>query len=220
MIKTPQHPCSLSTPATPPTLTPAPIQTTTLISTIPNEMEPLTHDKQEILRKYHVAQAGPATVTTRSPLSMQIPLSCPSARGSCTPSSVASPLAPATSLPMERLAQHCAIKRQCSTLESGTEDSGAEGTYGGAESTYGGEELESPVDPVLQNLTRMHEAFAESSCIRVEDISHLFAKRDAFTLQLLGVIGTMARQIKVLQDRGDTQATSLVRSGAKKIKVE
>ena len=118
----------------PPALTCAPIQTTTTIFTMPNEMELLTYDEQEMLRQY---RAGPATVATLSPLSTQIPLTRPSVRGTCTPSSVASPLALATSLPMERIAQRHAIKRQRSTLESGTED-------GGAESTYGGAELETP----------------------------------------------------------------------------
>ena len=124
---------------------------------------------------------------------------------------------------MDRLAQCCAAKQQRSTLvESGTEDSGAQGTYGSAESTFGGTELEtSPVDRVLQKLTTMHEglAEAETSCVTVEDIPRLFAERAAFTSQLLEVIGTMAQQIKELQDGGDTQATSLVRS-AKKLKVE
>ena len=184
---------------------------------MPNEMELFTYDEQEMLRQYC---AGPATVATLSPLSTQIPLTRPSVRGTCTPSSVASPLALATSLHMERIAQRHAIKRQRSTLESGTEDGGAESTYDGAESTYGGAELETPVDLVLQNLTRMHEGFAEPSCIRVEDVSRLFSKGDAFTSQLLGVIGIMARQIKELQVGRDTQAISLVRSGTRKIKVK
>ena len=53
--KTPQNPCSLATPATPPALTPAPIQTNTMISTMPNEMEPLTCDEQEMLWQHHTA---------------------------------------------------------------------------------------------------------------------------------------------------------------------
>ncbi len=127
------------------------------------------------------------------------------------PSSVASPLVPATSLPIERLAQCCATKWHRSIIKSGTEDSGAEGTYGGAESMYSSAELETPVNPVLQNLTSMYEAFAKPSCIdTAEDVSCLFAEHDAFTSQLLLVIGTMARQIKELQVGGDTQAISLV----------
>jgi hypothetical protein len=204
----------------PPTLTP--IRTTTTISTAPNEMDLLTRDEQEMLRQYRAAQASPlATFATLSPLSTQVPISRPSAQGACTPTGVASPLARAsTSLPMERLAQRRATKRRHSILESGTEDSGAEGTCGGAESMYGGAEPEPPVDLVLDTLTRMHRGFAEPDCIGVEDAARLFAERDAFTWQLLGVIGTMARQIKELQGGGDTQATSLVRSGTKKIKVE
>ena len=103
---------------------------------------------------------------------------------------------------MERPAQRRAIKRQRSVLESGTEESSAENAYGSAE-------LETPIDVALDDLTRMHEGFAEPSCIR-----------DAFTLQLLGVIGMMARQIKELKAGGDTQSTSLVRSVTKKVKVE
>ncbi len=124
-------------------------------------MEFLNNDEQEILWQYRAAQACPTPVTTLSPLSTQIPLSHPSARRACTPSSVASPLAPATSLPIERLAQRHATKQHRSIIESGTEDSGAEGTYGGAESTYSSAELENPVDPVLQNLTSMYEASAQ-----------------------------------------------------------
>ena len=68
------------------------------------------------------------------------------------------------SLPMDRLAQCCATKWQCSTLvKSSTEDSGAEGTYGSAESTFGSIELEmSPVDQVLQKLTMVHEGLVEA----------------------------------------------------------
>src|SRR5258706_11809520 len=151
---------------------------------------------------------------------MQIPLSRPSARRSCMPSSVASPLAPATSLPIERLAQRCATKWHRSIIKSGTKDSGAEGTYGGAESTYSGAELETPVNLVLQNLTSMYEAFAKPSCIDMaKDVTRLFAKCDAFTSQLLLVIDTIARQMKELEVGGDTQAIWVVRADSKKVNV-
>src|SRR5258706_13516584 len=216
MLKTPKNPSSLAIPATP--LPSHPHPSRPLLRSL--QMEFLNNDEQEILWQYRAAQARPAPVATLSPLSTQIPLSRPSARRACTPSSVASPLAQATSLPIERLAQRRATKRHRSIIESGTEDSGAEGTYGGAESTYSGAELETPVDPVLQNSTSMYEAFAKPSCIdTAKDITHLFAEHDAFMSQLLLVIGTMARQIKELQVRGDTQAILLVRSGAKTIKV-
>ena len=84
--------------------------------------------------------AMPEIPATPSPLTTQILLCHPLARGTCMLSSVVmSPLTLATSLPMERLAQHHAIKQEDSSqVKSSTEDSSAEGTYGSAESTYGG----------------------------------------------------------------------------------
>ena len=183
-----------------------------------------------MLCQYCAMQAGPVTVPTvliiptipttptaptLSPLNIQIPLPHPSARGMS--SSMATPPTPATSLPVERLTQCCATKRQHSTLESGTEDSGAEGM---CESTNGGAELETPVELVLQDLMRMHDSFPGPGCIRVEDVKHLLTECDAFTSQLLRVIGMMARQIKELQAGRDTQPISVVRLGPKKIRVE
>ena len=191
---------------------------------MPSETDALTLDEQDMLRQFCMACTSPRTVAiglsptiAQTPLNTQIPLRRPSARGSCTPSSIASPLAPVTSLPIERLGQRRIVKQQQSTLESGTKDSGTENTYGSAES---GAELEVPIDKVLENLTRMHDRVTEPSSMTVEDIPRLIAERDAFTSQLLGVISTMARQIKELQAGGNTQATSLVRSGAKKLKVD
>ena len=180
-----------------------------------------------MLCQYHAMQAGPVTIPTVptipttptaptvSPLNIQIPLPCPSARGMS--SSMVTPPTPATSLPVERLTQCCATKRQHSTLDSGTEDSGAEGT---CESTNGGAELKTPVELILQDLTRMHDSFPGPGCIRVEDVKHLLTEHDTFTSQLLRVIGMMARQIKELQAGRDTQPISVVRSGPKKIRVE
>ena len=179
-----------------------------------NEMEHLTYDELEMLKQYYTVQPSPVTFATlpplstpiplshplasllstqiplscpsASPLSIQIPLSCPLARGTCTPSSMVSPLTPSTGLPMERPAQHHTIKWQQSILKSGTKESSAENVYGSAE-------LETPVDVALDDMTRMHEGFAEPSCIC-----------DTFMLQLLGVISMMAKQIKELKAGGDT----------------
>jgi len=157
------------------------------------------------------------------PFGTQIPLGRPSF-------STASPSVPDT-LPAERLAQRCTIKRRRSLFESGNEGSGAENCYGGAA-------LEAPMDQVgllLENLTRRHEAFArpqsnfigsEDSDARVEELTHLFAERDAFASELLGVMKMMALQMKEWQARdgeGDVQAFSNIRTGTssrKKSKVE
>ena len=89
-------------------------------------MDHLTQGEQEMLWQYCTKQASP---TTHSPPSTQMPLSCPSVRGTCTPSSVASPLAPSSSLPVERLTQCNTIKQQYSIVKSSTEDSSAEGIW-------------------------------------------------------------------------------------------
>ena len=48
----PSYPCH------PPALTPAHIQTNTTISAMPNEMELLTHDEQEMLQQHHAAPSS------------------------------------------------------------------------------------------------------------------------------------------------------------------
>ena len=158
------------------------------------------------------------------PFGTQIPLGRP------TFSIAHSPSVPGT-LPVERMAQRRTIKRHRSLLESGTEGSGAENTYVGAA-------IEGPVDQVgllLDNLTRRHEAFASpqysdvigsEAGAMVKELTHLFAERDAFASELLGVIKVMALQMKEWQARdgeGDVQAISRVRPGIssrKKLKVE
>ena len=61
---------------------------------------------------------------------------------------------------------------------------------------------------------------------RVEDLTHLFAERDAFILQLLGVVNIMATQMKELQasnGEGDIQVTSQIHTwikSRKRVKVE
>jgi len=178
--------------------------------------------------------------TPRSSLSFstQIPLGYPVARGASTPSSttVASPLVQAT-LPTERLAQRRTIKWHHSLLKSSNEDGGADGGADGGED--GGEDgsaaLEAPIDLLLDDLVKMHKALtkpqsmfvvSKASGSRVENLTHLLAKRDAFASQLLGVVKTMATQLKGLQARvgeGDIQVISHVHTGTdsqKKLKVE
>ena len=174
--------------------------------------------------------------TPRSSLSFstQIPLGYPVARGASTPSSttVASPLVPAT-LPTERLAQCRTIKQHCSLLKSGNEDGGADGGADGGED--GSAALEAPIDLLLDDLVKMHKALtkpqsmfvvSKASGSRVENLTHLLAECDAFASQLLGVVKTMATQLKGLQARvgeGDIQVISHVHTGTdsqKKLKVE
>ena len=67
---------------------------------------------------------------------------------------------------------------------------------------------------------------SEASGSRVENLTHMLAERDAFASQLLGVVKSMATQLKELQARvgeGDIQVISHVRRGTdnrKKMKVE
>ena len=161
---------------------------------------------------------------TSLPFGTQIPLGRPAF------SSASSPSLPGT-LPVERLAQRRTIKRHRSLLESGTEGSGAENTYGDVV-------LEAPIDQVgllLDNLTKRHKAFAmppsgftgsEVSGAGVKEIAHLFAERDAFASELLDVMRMMASQMKEWQAgdvERDVQPISRVRTGTssrKKLKVE
>ena len=230
MIKTPPKTCA------------AHLLPTSPRSPMPNQTSTLTPDEQELLRQYR-ARASPATIAAKSPvvidpilisdpstsslsLSTQVPLSRPAARSTCTPSSAVASPSPSVlgMLPAERLAQRRTIKRHRSLLESGTEDSGGENSYGGAAP-------EAPISDVglqLDNLAKMHEAFAkpqskfiisEASGGRVEDLTHLFAERDAWSSQLLSVVNRIAMQMK----EGDVQAISHIRTGTesrKKMKVE
>ena len=177
--------------------------------------------------------------------SAQVPLGYPAARGASTPSStvsLASSFVPA-SLPTERLAQRRAIKRNRSLRESGN-DSGADGGVdsdedggigGGAGGADGSAAHDALKDLLLEELVETHKALtnpqlkflvSEASGSRVENLTHLLAERDAFASQLLGVVRSMATQLKELQARvgeGDIQVISHVRRGIdnwKKLKVE
>ena len=174
---------------------------------------------------------SPTSTHSSLPLSTQVPLGRPAARGTCIPSSTdALPQVPGT-LPTERLVQRRTLKRQYNLLESGTEDSGTENANGSAAAV-------APIDRVgllLDDLMKAHEAIAkpqlkfimsETSGGRVEDLTHLFAERDAFILQLLGVVNIMATQMKELQasnGEGDIQVTSQIHTrikSRKRVKVE
>ena len=78
----------------------------------------------------------------------------------------------------------------------------------------------------LLRTVEIHRDISEVSGGGDEDLTHLFAERDAFASQLLGVVKTMATQMKELQARsgeGDVQDISHVRIGTesrKKMKVK
>ena len=61
----PSYPCH------PPALTPTSIQTNTTISTMPNEMESLTHDEQEMLQQHHAAPPSLLPLTLAPALTLQ-----------------------------------------------------------------------------------------------------------------------------------------------------